>query len=180
VPSDSASASSSVRIRRPDEGDVAALVALENEAFVSDRISARQWRRHFASPRAEIFVATRQGRAIGAAMVLFRSGQDAARLYSIAVTRSARGTGVGEALLAAAERAARRRHARAIRLEVRRDSPATIRFYEKRGYLPLGIKAGFYEDGCDAFHLEKPLSRAETTGPRAAAHRRAKPRHTGS
>jgi ribosomal-protein-alanine N-acetyltransferase len=147
----------SVRIRRATMGDLDALVALENSSFAIDRMSARQLRRHLESLSAEILVAMREYRLAGAAMLFFRRGGRVARLYSIAVAASERGNGIGEALLAAAERAARKRGCRRLRLEVRSDNAGARRLYERHGYRHFGSHAAYYEDGHDAWRYEKIL-----------------------
>jgi ribosomal-protein-alanine N-acetyltransferase len=146
-------------IRAAVPAEVPALAALEQRSFASDRMSARQYRRHVASPGAVVLVAHRDGLLAGSAVVFLRLGSDLARLYSIAVDPAARGTGLGAALLAAAERAARRRGARRLRLEVRQDNPAAIRLYETRGYRRVGARAAYYEDGADAWRYERALAR---------------------
>ena len=146
-------------IRAAVPAEVPALAALEQRSFAGDRMSARQYRRHVASPGAVVLVAHRGGLPVGSAVVFLRVGSDLARLYSIAVDPAARGTGLGAALLAAAERAARRRGARRLRLEVRQDNPAAIRLYETRGYRRVGARAAYYEDGADAWRYERALAR---------------------
>jgi ribosomal-protein-alanine acetyltransferase len=146
-----------VRIRRARIADLARLVAIENAAFANDRMSARQWRHHLGSPRADVLVAERAGAIVGAAVVFFHARHDVARLYSIAVAREARGAGIGAGLLAAAEREARRRGSERLRLEVRAGNAAARRLYARRGYRVIGAKAGYYEDGADAVRYEKAL-----------------------
>lgn len=147
-----------VHIRRATIDDLAALVELENSTFVIERMSTRQLRRHLESMSAEILVATRQRRVVGAAVVFFRRANDIARLYSIAVAASERGNGLGEALLAAIAHAARRRGSRRLRLEVRSDNAAAQRLYERLGYRHFGSHADYYEDGHAAHRYEKPLA----------------------
>lgn len=147
-----------VHIRRATIDDLAALVELENSTFVIERMSTRQLRRHLESMSAEILVATRQRRVVGAAVVFFRRANDIARLYSIAVVASERGNGLGEALLAAIAHAARRRGSRRLRLEVRSDNAAAQRLYERLGYRHFGSHADYYEDGHAAHRYEKPLA----------------------
>jgi ribosomal-protein-alanine acetyltransferase len=147
-----------LRIRRAGVADLPALVALENRVFSADRLSARQWRRHLRSDSPGMLVAERDGAVLGAAVVFFHASHRIARLYSIAVAPEARGTGIGEALLAAAERLARRRGARAMRLEVRTDNAQAQRLYERRGYRRIGIRRRYYEDGADALRYEKAIA----------------------
>ena len=158
-----------IRIRRARTSDLAALVELENAAFSSDRISARQLLQHLGSPSARVLVATHERDIVGAAVLFFRAGSRVARLYSIAVAKSARGWGVGAGLLAAAEASARRLGRLVIRLEVRRDNSAARTLYERRGYRRLGLKKKYYEDGQDALRYEKALAR--TRGPALARRR---------
>ncbi len=147
-----------VRIRRARAGDVARLVEIENQVFATDRLSARQLRHHIASPGTDVIVAVRDGVLAGVAVVFFHEAHRIARLYSIAVAPEARGAGIGEALLAAAERGARARGRDRFRLEVRIDNAAARRLYERRGYRVFGAKPRYYEDGCDAVRYEKALS----------------------
>lgn len=147
-----------LRIRRARDADLARLVEIENAVFETDRMSARQWRHHLANPRADVLVAQRAGVLVGAAVVFSHASHGIARLYSIAVAPQARGSGVGQALLAAAERASRARGRARFRLEVRTDNAAARRLYERRGYRAFGTKARFYEDGCDAVRYEKMLA----------------------
>ena len=90
--------------------------------------------------------------------MFFHAAHRIARLYSIAVAPEARGTGIGEALLAAAERHARTRGAIAMRLEVRADNAAAQRLYERRGYRRFGIRRRYYEDGARRAALRKGAS----------------------
>lgn len=152
-----------VHVRRATPGDLDALVGLENAAFAVERMSERQLRRHLDSLSAEVFVATDfvaggERRVIGAAVLFFRRGNPVARLYSIAVAAHARGRGVAERLLDVVEHSARRRGARAIRLEVRADNAAAQRLYERNGWRRFGFRTAYYEDGHDALRYEKALA----------------------
>ena len=148
------------RIRRARGTDLAALVALENCVFTADRLSARQWRHHLRSRSADVLVADRDGSIVGAAVVFFHASHRIARLYSIAIAPEARGAGLGEALLATAERFAVKRGSSAMRLEVRADNVAAQRLYESRDYRRFGIRRGYYEDRADALRYEKALKPA--------------------
>ncbi|HZX92656.1 MAG TPA: GNAT family N-acetyltransferase [Rudaea sp.] len=157
------------RIRRATSTDLPALLALESSAFTTDHLSPRQYRQHLVSPTALVLVAVDESGLLGTALVFFRRESDLARLYSIAVAHGARGRGVGEALLAAIERAARRRGARRMRLEVHQGNPAAMRLYERCGYVQFAERSGYYEDGGDAWRYQKELgTRGEGRGAREA------------
>lgn len=147
-----------LRIRRAVGRDLPELIALENRVFSGDRLSARQWKRHLASDSTHILVARSAGTLLGASVVFFRRDSRVARLYSLATLPEARGRGIGDRLVAAAEQLARARHCRALRLEVRRDNPAAQRLYLQRGYRMIGDHLAYYEDGEDALRYEKSLS----------------------
>lgn len=146
-----------VHIRRATIDDLADLVTLETSSFAIERMSERQLRRHLESLTAEVLVATRERRVVGAAVVFFRRGSDITRLYSIAVAAGERGNGLGEALLMRVAHTARRRGSRRLRLEVRRDNPSAQRLYERLGYWHFGTHDGYYEDGQEAYRYEKRL-----------------------
>lgn len=164
-----------VRIRRAARADLDALLALEETIFDSDRISRPQWRRHIDSVSATVLVGeSATGGIDAAAVVFYRRSAPGARLYSLAVGAHARGSGLGGALLAAAEADARDHDCASMQLEVRVDNPAAIALYERHGYTRVARLAGFYEDGADAWRYTKPLtsvtSGGVTTG--TCAHRR--------
>lgn len=151
------------RIRRAVHGDLPDLIALENRVFDADRLSPRQWKQHLASDSALILIARSQGILLGASVVFFRRNSTVARLYSLATLPEARGSGIGDRLVTAAEQLARRRSRDKLRLEVRRDNRAAQRLYVRRGYRLLGEVAAYYEDGEDALRYEKVLRRMAPT-----------------
>ena len=145
-------------VRRATRADVAALLALEQAAFDSDHISRRQWRRHIDSAGAGVFVSGTPANIDAAAVVFYRRNSRAARLYSLAVGAHARGTGLGGALLAAAESDACARGCDSMQLEVRSGNRAAIALYERRGYTRGARLPGFYEDGADGWRYVKTLA----------------------
>ncbi len=144
-------------IRPAKTGDLDALLALERAAFNTDHLSRRQYRRHLRSPSAAVLAAVDAQGLLGKVVVFFRGNSRIARLYSIAVDGRARGRGLGAALLHAVELRARRCGCTLLRLEVRQDNSGAIRLYERLGYRRFAARAGFYEDGADAWRYEKEL-----------------------
>jgi len=151
-------ATAAVCVRRAELSDLDDLVALEQHAFDSDRMSRAQFRRHLESDSAQVLIASAHHRRfLGAAVVFFRRGSRVARLYSLAGHLDGRGLGIGSALAAAVEVAARARHCHALRLEVRGDNDRAIALYERLGYRRIGLLPGYYEDGADGWRYEKRL-----------------------
>jgi ribosomal protein S18 acetylase RimI-like enzyme len=151
---------SGVALRPAQASDLAALVALENHVFATDRLSPRSFRRFLASPAARVTVAEHAGKLAGYALVLFRPGSVIARLYSIAVTPEAAGRGVAKALLADAEQAAVARHCHVLRLEVHEENAPAARLYRRAGYRTIERLPRYYADGGTALRLQKRLSTA--------------------
>ena len=148
-------------MRRAELADLDAILALEAH-FPSDRLSRRQLRHLLTRAHAEAWVAEdglaeNDSRIVGDAIVLFRRGFDAARLYSLVVAPGARGRGVGASLLLAAERGAAERGCVSVRLEVREDNDAARRLYARHGYETVGRTDFFYRDGADALRMRKRL-----------------------
>jgi GNAT superfamily N-acetyltransferase len=151
-------ARSAVRIRPPTPR-ARALLASSSAASRRPPVAARA-----APPPREpggaLIVAERAGALLGSALVLFRADSRAARLYSIAVDRGARGLGLGARCSPAAERGARRARAPSMRLEVR---PATRRVWP----VPSGRLRAFarieryYEDGAPAVRFPQVLAPIE-------------------
>src|SRR5512132_2007913 len=83
------------QVRPAQAADLDALLALESQAFRTDRISRRSFRRLLAAPSAAVMVAEHGGEIAGYALVLFRNGTPIARLYSIAVAPDAAGRRIG-------------------------------------------------------------------------------------
>lgn len=143
-------------IRTARVSDIDALVAIENAVFVADRISRKSFRHLAGATTSAVLIADDAGKVAGYCVVLFRKGNAAARLYSIAVAPGV-GPGHGRTLLAAAERAARGRDCKALRLEVRANNDRARILYEKNGYRRIGEVPGYYADGATAFRYEKSL-----------------------
>ena len=144
-------------IRPATLADLDALCALERRAFATDRLSRRSLRRQLAEARNALLVAEEGGVLAGYALVLFRAGSRAARLYSLAVGAGHAGRGLGRALLAATEAAARGRGCHVIRLEVHEANRRAARLYEQAGYAAFGRLARYYADGASAVRYRKAL-----------------------
>ena len=146
------------KLRRGRISDVDALVALERNFFTSDHQISRRGFRHFVvSPKSTLIVADVGGKVAGCALVNFRRGSRLARLYTIAVATEFQRRGIARQLLAAAERAARLKGTRVMRLEVRADDAGAIALYESSGYALFGKRNRYYAGRVDALRLEKPL-----------------------
>lgn len=151
-----------VEVRLARAADARALFELEHRCFSSDRLSLRQYRHHIRNPRARVLVTEQAGTLRAGAVLFLRRGSSRARLYSIMVDPDARGQGLARRLLASLEVLALAQGASELRLEVRQDNPAAIRLYEELGYGRIGQRAGYYQDGGDAWRFAKALPPGHT------------------
>ena len=149
--------SSEATIRKARLADVVAILKLE-EHFPSDRMSAATVRRFLRVLSATVWVAVSAGEVVGSLVLLTRLNTRIARIYSVVVSPTARGLGLAQQLVSAAEAHARK-HKSFISLEVRKDNAAARALYRKLGYSEVKTLPGFYEDGSDGLRLNKPLKK---------------------
>lgn len=143
-------------IRPGRERDLDRLVEIEQAAFDTDLLSRDSFLHALQSKATLLLVAVRAGNVQGYALVHFRSNSKKCRLFSLA--RHPRAPhGCGKELLAAAERAARRRKLVAMRLEVRATNAPAIALYTRSGFRQIGAYENYYEDGAPALRFEKTL-----------------------
>lgn len=93
---------------------------------------------------ADYIVARCGGRVVGYAgmWLLF----DEAHITNIAVHPAYRGRKIGDLLLSQLERRAARRGMKSMTLEVRPSNPVAQALYRKHGFVPRGIRRGYYSD----------------------------------
>ncbi|RAU44113.1 MULTISPECIES: GNAT family N-acetyltransferase/peptidase C39 family protein [unclassified Pseudomonas] len=146
-------------VRFASMDDVQALVELEQACFTLDRLSSRNFQWMVSRANACLMVVTAQDCLAGYALLLFHRGTSLARLYSIAVSQTWRGHGLGQRLLDEAQACALARNCAWLRLEVRPDNPAAISLYEANGFERFAIVEDYYEDHAEALRYEKRLLR---------------------
>ncbi|MEM0136098.1 MAG: GNAT family N-acetyltransferase [Thermoplasmatales archaeon] len=87
------------------------------------------------------------------------SGDREARILMLAVDLPYRRKGIGSALISLFEQEAIKVRVRKIRLEVRTDNNEAIAFYRMHGYSISGLLPSYYNDGTDAFTMEKTIAK---------------------
>jgi len=159
-----ANESTSVRVRLVPgsqlDGVVPALAAIFSEVIASGAplgflapFEQDDARDYFRSLRPELDAGTRllmvafdQQRIVGSGqlmMPLWPIARHRAEVQKLFVARSARGRGVGQALMAALHESARLRGRSLLILNTRRGDPAE-RFYKMLGYREVGVVPGYY------------------------------------
>lgn len=144
-----------LRLRAAGPADALGILDLERH-FPSDRMSLRSVRHLLRSPAARVWVV--QAQVIIAALILLtRRNSKVARIYSVVVSPAARGQGLAQRLVRAAEREARASGCERIALEVREDNAAARGLYANLGYTQSALLRGYYDDGADGLRLSKAL-----------------------
>ncbi|MDX1810874.1 MAG: GNAT family N-acetyltransferase/peptidase C39 family protein [Gammaproteobacteria bacterium] len=149
----------STSIRTAQIQDLPQLLQIEQICFEQDRLSKRSFVRFIKEGSHDLIVLLEDKQIRAYALVLYRNGTNLARLYSIAVLPQFQGKGLARKLLDAVEASAKKHFCVFIRLEVNVSNRPAIALYQKYGYLGISHIPGYYEDGSDAFRMEKRLQK---------------------
>jgi len=133
------------------------ILTIEREGFSADGFNQHQMRYLIKSPTVDFFLATLNQKTVGYAIALSRSNSLQLRLYSLAVSETARGQGVGQALLDWAEKLAKQKGKNRIKLEVNAANTGAIRLYQKNQFQSTKVIASYYKDGGDALVMVRKL-----------------------
>ncbi len=85
------------------------------------------------------------------------TGEKEARILMLAVDTPFRNNGIGTGLMTIFEQEAIKVKVSKVRLEVRTDNQGAIDFYKKHGYSISSLLPSYYNDGSDAYTMEKLL-----------------------
>jgi ribosomal protein S18 acetylase RimI-like enzyme len=147
-------------IRNARPADFSQLMELETGSFSCERLSPRRMRHWIEAPNGILLVAVPTAEpqhVLGYCLAFTRSDSPVARAYSLAISPAARGKGLGRMLMESMARASRRKGCTAVRLEVAKTNKIAIELYEKLNYSRLKSLPQYYEDGQDAWRMQKPL-----------------------
>lgn len=159
-----------MRIRPACPEDTEELYRLEQRAFSGDRFKRRQLRYLLTEAHAlglviECVAPEAACGLLGYGILLFRSGSDRARLYSLCVDPAVKGQQLGARLLVQLIDQARSRGCRWLSLEVRADNQPALSLYERHGFRPTDSLSDYYEDGCTAWRMVRCLAQSDTPTP---------------
>lgn len=149
--------SNEIILREVVEDDLDALLALEEQAFSTDRLSRRSFRHWINTDGRAFIVATVASKLVGYVLVFYHAGTRLARLYSLATDKQFRGRGIASKLIEAGEQAATASGRFFMRLEVGCDNRTATRLYESLGYQRFGVYRDYYEDHSDALRMQKRI-----------------------
>jgi predicted GNAT family N-acyltransferase len=138
---------------RPIAGDdeLAAALALRERVFCAEQGVSLEGDRDGLDDGALHLIALEDGNIVGTCRLLFDG--DVARFQRLCVAPEARRHGLGAALLAEAERAARAAHVARMDLHAQ---TAALALYEQAGYTAYGVP--FDDEGIEHLAMEKRLA----------------------
>ncbi len=144
-------------LRDMSTSDIDAVLRIEQQ------VHAHPWTRgNFSDALANGYlckVAEQDGEAIGYAVLM--QGVDDAELLDIGIAAEQQRRGCGRALLGAMLVLARELGKQRVMLEVRASNAAALGLYRALGFVPAGLRGGYYagQNGCreDAILMERKL-----------------------
>ncbi|MCF2530097.1 ribosomal protein S18-alanine N-acetyltransferase [Yinghuangia soli] len=146
--------------------DIAPLLALEHDLFPEDAWSPGMFWSELADPETRHYVIAEDesGEIAGYAGLATAGGEG--DVQTIGVRRDQWGTGLGATLLADLLAEARARGCHHVLLEVRVDNTRAQRLYERFGFVPLGVRRGYYQPAnVDALVMRCDLGASEQPAP---------------
>lgn len=149
-----------VILRRGEEGDLEAMMRIEEDCFGTERFSPEVLRAFLLREDAFVILAVEDDEVVGSAMGLLTAERNEGKIASIAVLRSHRGKGIGALLLEECENIFRAHNMARYTLEVETDNEPALSLYLSRGYEIKGTIKDFYARGRDAYCMEKRVASA--------------------
>lgn len=142
-----------VALATPADVDAAARILLDARLFSGDLASCvASLHDDLARPIARVTVAKTPGDEVVGVLVAWAVA-DEVTLMDVAVAPTSRRRGVGRALVDELLAFARARGARLVVLEVRKSNTAAITLYESLGFVSVGVRRAYYDDGEDAVDM---------------------------
>ncbi|MFP7762147.1 ribosomal protein S18-alanine N-acetyltransferase [Marisediminicola sp. LYQ85] len=154
------------QLRRAGEGDLDAIMLLEESIFSTDAWSRATMRAEVANAQGYYLVAFRPespDRVDGYSGLFAPRRAPQADVNTIAVAPAARRRGLGRVLMLAMLAEARERGAHEVLLEVRADNPSAQALYRDLGFVEIAVRPRYYQpDDVDAVVMRLVFIEPET------------------
>ncbi|MBZ5665074.1 MAG: GNAT family N-acetyltransferase [Acidobacteriia bacterium] len=148
------------RIRKFEKADFDTLWQIDQACF-DPQLAYSRPELAFYMRRPESFTLVAEGEAGGVlGFIVAETRRKSGHIITIDVVAEARRTGVGSALLHAAEDQLLRAGTTAVALETPVNNDAAIRFYKQKGYFVEKTVAGYYSGQLDALVMTKELAQS--------------------
>jgi len=140
-------------VRRFEPSDFQQVMEIEKEAFSEHNPYLYM---QFYELNADTFlVASYRGNILGFVVGLQLS--DLGKIFSISVRKGYRGMGIGGMLLESLIRIFHEMGLSGVCLEVRESNCRARRFYERHGFIQIGLRQNYYNDGENALLMGRIL-----------------------
>ncbi len=150
----------SFRIRKFEKADFEALWRIDQACFDPQLAYSRpELAFYMRRPGSFTLVAQGEGHILG--FIVEETRRKTGHIITIDVVAEARRTGLGSALLQAAEEHLLRAGSAVVALETPVNNDAAIRFYKQQGYFVEKTVAGYYSGHLDALVMMKDLEESQ-------------------
>ncbi|MFO0640964.1 MAG: GNAT family N-acetyltransferase [Polyangiaceae bacterium] len=150
-----------VALATPSDVDAAARILLEARLVSGDLASCvASLHDDLARPIARVTVA-KDSEGVVVGVLVAWAVADEVTLMDVAITQASRRRGEGRALVEELLAFARSRGARLVVLEVRRGNAPAIALYERLGFVAVGVRRAYYDDGEDAVDMHAHVQAAD-------------------
>lgn len=141
-------------IRRLETKDIDQVIKLE-ERFLHESIGKELLSESMKLDHMYFLVVTIDDSVIGyiGSYILYEE----AELLNFVVDEAYQRKGYGQKLLNKVILEAKKRKAQYLTLEVRTDNVKGINFYRKNNFRNVSIRKNYYQDGCDAYLMQKEI-----------------------
>lgn len=142
-------------IRKMTVNDIDAILSLDAGVFQP------KWNRNMLlselhdNPFASLYVLLQDDQIIG--FLDFWITFETAQLANIIIIKNRQRQGLGSLLMEEMLKVCNQEMCDTISLEVHVNNHQAISFYEHYGFMKASLRKGYYEDGCDAHLMIKPL-----------------------
>jgi ribosomal-protein-alanine N-acetyltransferase len=142
------------------KGDLAGIMALEQELFPEDAWTRQMFAAEFAQPASRrLYLVAEEGKTLAGYAGMMFTGGSQADVVTLAVNPAHWGQGTGTALLTTLVDEAASRGCAEVLLEVREDNARARQLYLRHGFTEIGIRRGYYQPaGVDAVVMRKELT----------------------
>ena len=148
-------------IRIATEADLENIMVLEHECFATDAWSRENMHFEIMAHHTTYAVIYEDDKLIAYAGLSKVPGSDQSDIQTIAVSPTARGRGLGKALMIHLITEARKQHATDMFLEVRADNPVAQSLYLGLGFEHIDTRKNYYQpDGIDAWVMRLQFAKA--------------------
>jgi ribosomal-protein-alanine acetyltransferase len=147
-------------VRDAREDDLDAVMAMESSIFGTDAWPREMMRAEMTNPNCRYLVAelAHAPVVVAYAGLLCPPGSGDGDIQTIAVSPDMRGQGIAREMMTELMAEAGRRHATRVFLEVRADNESAQALYRDLGFIPVGVRAGYYQpDAVDAVTMRCDL-----------------------